>query len=249
MAGHSKWSTIKRKKAATDAKRGKAFTALLKEVQMAAKLGGGSPEGNPRLKAAIRTAKSNSVPSDNIDRAIKRGTGDLEGVDYEEITYEGYGPGGVALLIQSLTDNKNRTVAEVRHALSKYGGSLAGANAVAYQFEQKGIITIAKELVGEEELYDAVLEAGAEDITDEDDVWRITADITAYQDVTTALDALGKDYEDSLEPIPATTVAVSGKDAEKLLVLLEVLEDLDDVQNVYGNFDIDEAAFGEGADT
>lgn len=245
MSGHSKWSTIKRKKAATDAKRGKLFTRLLKEVQMAAKLGGGSVDGNPRLKSAVLTAKSNSVPGDNIERAIQRGTGELEGVDYEEITYEGYAPGGVALLIKSLTDNKNRTVAEVRHALTKHGGSLAGANAVAYMFQDKGVVTISKENITEEELYDVVLEAGAEDITDAGDSWQVIAELTAYHSVTSALSALDKDFEDEIQSIPDTTVTVSGDDVEKLMKLLDVLDDLDDVQSVSANFDIDDAELAE----
>lgn len=245
MSGHSKWSTIKRKKAATDAKRGKLFTRLLKEVQMAAKLGGGSVDGNPRLKSAVLTAKSNSVPGDNIERAIQRGTGELEGVDYEEITYEGYAPGGVALLIKSLTDNKNRTVAEVRHALTKYGGSLAGANAVAYMFQDKGVVTISKDNITEEELYDVVLEAGAEDITDAGDSWQVIAELAAYHSVTAALSGLDKEFEDEIQSIPDTTVTVSGDDVEKLMKLLDVLDDLDDVQSVSANFDIDDAELAE----
>ena len=241
MAGHSKWSTIKRKKAATDSKRGKLFTRLLKEVQMAAKLGGGSVEGNPRLKSAVQTAKSNSVPADNIDRAIKRGTGDLEGVDYEEITYEGYAPGGVALLIKALTDNKNRTVAEVRHALSKHGGSLASANAVAYMFQDKGVVTISKEQVSEEELYDIVLEAGAEDISDAGESWQVVAELATYSSVTAALEDQKKDFEDEIQSIPDTTVSVSGEDVAKLMKLLDVLDDLDDVQNVSANFDVEDS--------
>lgn len=249
MAGHSKWSTIKRKKAATDAKRGKLFTKLLKEIQVAAKLGGGSVDGNPRLKAAVATAKSNSVPNDKIDSAIKKGTGDVEGVDYEEITYEGYGPGGVAIIIKTLTDNKNRTVAEVRHALSKNGGSLAGSNAVAYLFKEKGVFTFDADQVTEEELFDASLEAGAEDITKVDDVWEVMCEPGEFGQVRDALEGLGKEFEGELRPIPETSVEVAGKDAQALLRVLDMLDDLDDVQNVTANFDIasDEMdAFSEG---
>lgn len=240
MAGHSKWSTIKRKKAATDAKRGKLFTRLLKEVQMAAKMGGGNPDGNPRLRTAIQTAKAQSVPMDNIERSIKRGTGDIEGVDYEEVTYEGYGPAGVAILIKALTDNKNRTVAEVRHCLSRQGGSLAGSNAVAYLFQDKGIFSVNKTDAKEEEVYDVVLEAGAEDIKDEGDYWEISSALNDFGAVRDALEALGKPFEGEIQSVPDTTVAVEGDDAEKVLKLMDALDDLDDVQSVTANFDIDD---------
>ncbi|MDC0358080.1 YebC/PmpR family DNA-binding transcriptional regulator [Oligoflexia bacterium] len=241
MSGHSKWSTIKRKKASVDSKRGKLFTKLLKEVQIAAKMGGGNPDGNPRLSAAIATAKSNSVPADNIDRAIKRGTGDMEGVDYEEITYEAYGPGGVAILVKVLTDNKNRSVAEVRHALTRSNGSLGGTNSVAYLFEEKGIITVAKAEVGEEELFEVALEAGAEDVTDEGDVWQVVTAPADFGAVEQAIGELDKQFEGEVQFIPNNTVAVSGKDADTLLKLLDMLDDLDDVQNVVANFEMDDS--------
>ncbi len=240
MAGHSKWSTIKRKKAANDAKRGKLFTKLLKEIQIAAKVGGPSLDGNPRLKTAVQTAKSQSVPSDNIERAIKKGSGDDEGLDYEEITYEGYGPGGVAILVKSLTENRNRTVAEVRHAFSKYNGSLGSTNSVAYQFTDKGVFTFAKDVIEEDVLFEAALEAGAEDVSDEGDVWQVVTEVSSFGEVRDALEALGKDFEGELTSIPESTVTVTGGDAETLLKLLDALDDLDDVQKVVANFDMDD---------
>ncbi len=240
MAGHSKWSKIKRKKAANDSKRGQSFTKLLKEVQVAAKMGGGNPDGNARLKIAIQTAKSSSVPNDNIDRAIKRGTGDLEGVDYEEVVYEGYGPGGVAILVQTLTDNRNRTVAEIRFAFSKYNGSLGSSNSVAYQFSEKGVFSISKEDVTEEALFELVAEAGADDIVDEDDTWGVYTEPAAFGAVRDALETLGKEYSGELAPFPDSTVNVTGKDVETLMKLLEALEDLDDVQKVISNFEFDD---------
>lgn len=240
MSGHSKWATIKRKKAAVDAKRGKIFTRLLKEIQIAAKMGGGNADANPRLKAAIQTAKSQSVPGDNIDRAIKRGTGDLEGVDYEEVVYEGYGPGGVAIMVKTLTDNRNRTVAEVRHAFTRHNGSLAGSNAVAYIFKDTGVLTIPKESVSEEQLFDSALEAGAEDIRDEDPVWEVLTRPKSFEAVRQALLKLTENIEGEIRPIPDNRVRVSGHDAESLLKLLDALDDLDDVQNVSANFDIDD---------
>jgi len=240
MSGHSKWSTIKRKKAAVDAKRGKVFTRLLKEVQVAARQGGGSPDGNPRLKVAMQTAKSNSVPQDNIERAIKRGTGDLEGVDYEEITYEAYGPGGVAILIKALTDNKNRTVAEVRHLLTKSGGSFGGSNSVAYLFQDKGIFSIKKSDIQEDELFETALEAGAEDINDEGEIWQVVSAPSDFDAVRQALEDTGKDFEGELQPVPETSVNIAGAEAEKLINLLDALDELDDVQNVIANFDMDD---------
>ena len=241
MAGHSKWSKIKRKKGANDAKRGKIFTRLLREIQIAAKHGGGSVEANPRLRSAVQTAKSQGVPNDNIDKAIKRGTGDLEGVEYEEVLYEAYAPGGVALLIKTLTDNKNRTVAEVRHTLGKYNGSLAGANAVAYMFNDRGIVTVEREAISEEQLFELVLEAGAEDIQDEEDVWEITCDPAAYDEVTTALEKAELSYEGEIRAVPDASIMVEGSDAEGLMKLIDALDDLDDVQDVTGNFDVDDS--------
>lgn len=238
MAGHSKWSKIKRKKAENDVKTGKLFTRLLKEIQVASRIGGGSPDGNPRLKTAIQTARSQSVPLDNIERAIKRGTGELEGVDYEEITYEAYGPGGIALIIKTLTDNKNRTVAELRHALSKYEGSLAGSNAVLYQFSEKGIVRVPKERVSEEQIFDIALEAGAEDVSDETDIWEITTAATDLEQVRQAVEDLGEGIEAGLEWVPENLITLESGD--KLLRLLEVLDDLDDVQNIFTNADMNE---------
>lgn len=240
MSGHSKWSTIKRKKAAIDAKRGKAFTRYLKEVQIAAKLGGSNLSANPRLRTAVTSAKSQSVPNDNIERAIKRGSGELEGVDYEEFMYEGYGAGGVAVLVQALTENKNRTVAEVRHIFAKCNGSLASSNAVAYLFEQKGVFSLVKENVTEEELYEVGLDAGMEDLKDEGEVWEIYSPASEFQQLSDALTAFGKPFEGELRMVPTTMSKVTGKDAKNVLKLLDLLDDLDDVQRVDSNFDIDE---------
>lgn len=208
---------------------------------MAAKLGGGNLDGNPRLKTAVLDAKSNSVPSDNIERAIKRGTGDIEGVDYEEVTYEGYGPGGVAILIQALTDNKNRTVAEVRHALTRGNGSLGSSNSVAYQFKERGVLTIEKSAIAEDKLFDAALDAGAEDIQDEGEVWEVVAEVQELEPIRQAVEGLGVKFESEIRSIPENFIKVAGKDAQALLKLLDALDDLDDVQRVTANFDIDES--------
>lgn len=241
MAGHNKWSKIKRKKAANDASRGKLFTKLLKEIQIAAKMGGGDPSGNPRLKTAITTAKAQSVPGDKIDNAIKKGTGDIEGVDYEEITYEGYGPGGVALIIKALTDNKNRTVAEVRFAFNKYNGSIAGSNAVAYLFNEKAVFNLPVEVIKEEELMEKVLDAGVEDITSDDEQWTLIASVNDFNSVQKSLESLKLDFESGLQYIPETMVNVNEKDSRSLLNLLEALDDLDDIQDVTGNFELHES--------
>lgn len=241
MAGHSKWSKIKRQKAVNDTKRGKLFTRFLREIQIAAKHGGGSLDGNPRLRHAVQTAKSQGVPNDNIDKAIKRGTGDLEGVEYEEVLYEGYGPAGVALLIKTLTDNRTRTVAEVRYILGKYNGSLASANAVSYMFKDRGVFTLSKEAISEEKLYETVLEAGADDIRDEEDVWEITCTPSSFDTVSEVLDSLNLEFEGEIRSIPDTTISVAGDDAEGLLKLIDALDDLDDVQDVTANFDVDES--------
>jgi len=240
MSGHSKWSTIKRKKAAVDAKRGKVFTRLLKEIQIAAKLGGSNIDGNPRLKSAVQTAKSQSVPADNIDRAINRGTGDLEGVDYEEILYEGYGPAGVAVLVKVLTDNKNRTVAEVRRGFTKFHGSLGTSNSVAYLFEEKAAFEFSKSAIKEDSLFEVALDAGAEDIKEEDGFWNVMAPADSFGTIRDALEKAGVEAEGAIRMIPLTTVNVSGSDAEELLKLLDYLDDLDDVQSVESNFDMDE---------
>lgn len=241
MAGHSKWANIKRKKAANDAKRGQLFTKLLREIQIAAKHGGGNVDHNIRLKTAVATAKSQSVPNDNIDKAIKRGTGDMEGVDYEEVVYEGYGPGGVALLIKTLTDNKNRTVAEIRHALTRCNGSLASTNSVAYQFNDRGVISVKKEDGEEESLFELAIDAGAEDVVDEEDVWEVLTDPKELHAVGAALEEAGIKSECELRSVPDSTIEVAGKDAQTLIKLLEMLEDLDDVQNVTANFEMDDS--------
>jgi YebC/PmpR family DNA-binding regulatory protein len=242
MAGHSKWKQIKHYKAAADAKRGAQFTKLIREITMAAKMGGGDPAGNPRLRTAIDTAKAASMPKDNIERAIKKGTGDLEGVNYVEVTYEGYGPGGVAILIHALTDNPNRTVADVRHRLSRAGGNLGSTNSVAWMFERKGQIYIdaAEGSVDTDRLLEAALEAGAEDFRTEGDQHIITTEPTTLHAVKTALEAMKIPIAESeIGSIPKNNVRVEGKAAEALLKLLEELEELDDVQKVAANFDMD----------
>jgi YebC/PmpR family DNA-binding regulatory protein len=242
VSGHSKWSTIKRKKGAIDAKRGKIFTRLIKEITVAARMGGGDPDGNPRLRSAIATAKAENMPKDNIDRAIKKGTGELEGAVYEEITYEGYGPGGVAVLVECLTDNKNRTVADIRHYFSKSGGNLGEFGCVAWMFEKKGQIVVDKATISEEKLMDLALEAGAEDVVEEDEEFQV---LTAPEEFDTIRETLVNDEvaisEASVAMLPKNTVEITDeKTARQILKLLENLEDHDDVQNVYANFDIDE---------
>ena len=243
MAGHSKWKQIKHYKAATDAKRGAHFTKLIREITMAAKMGGGDPAGNPRLRTAIDTAKAASMPKENIERAIKKGTGELEGVNYTEVTYEGYGPGGVAILIHALTDNPTRTVADVRHRLSRGGGNLGATNSVAYMFERKGQIYIeATSKLDPDMLLEAALDAGAEDFSTEGEQHVVTTDPTSLHAVKTALEVKGIAVgEAEITSIPKTTVRVEGKAAESLLKLLEELENLDDVQKVAANFDMDMA--------
>lgn len=240
MSGHSKWATIKRKKAATDAKRGKIFTRLLREIQIAAKIGGGSIDGNPRLKSAVSAAKAGSVPADNIDRAIKRGSGGIEGADYEEILYEGYGPGGVALLIRALTENKVRTVADVRHALTKFGGSLGGSNSVAFLFLEKGVFVIPKSVASEEQIFETALDAGVQDISDQGDVWEVLCEVSAFGDVRKSLETLVPDLEGAIRHVPTTSVKVTGGDALNLIKLLDQLDESDDVQSVTANFEMDD---------
>ena len=248
MAGHSKWAQIKRKKAANDAKRGQMFTKLIREITVAAREGGGDPEFNPRLRLAVETAKAANMPADNIERAIKRGTGELEGVNYEAVTYEGYGPGGVALYIETLTDNANRTVAEVRHILSKHGGSLGQSGSVAWQFDRKGQIYIDATRYDEEATMMAALDAGAEDLQREDDTYIVTTDVASFHAVQQALREKGIEFEQAeLAMVPKTSVRVTGADAQRLLKLLDALEDADDVQKVHSNADIDEAALAEAA--
>jgi YebC/PmpR family DNA-binding regulatory protein len=240
MSGHSKWSTIKRKKAKVDAQRGKIFTKLIKEITVAAREGGGDPEANPRLRTAIDAAKAANMPMANIERAIKRGTGELPGVSYEEAIYEAYGPGGVALLIEVLTDNKKRTVAEVRHLVTKHHGSMGEAGSVSWQFERKGLIQVPVEGTDEEEVLMIAIDAGAEDLRRDNDYYEITTAPDQLEQVRQALQENGVPLESAtLTMYPTTTIKVEGKEAEQLLRLLDALEEHDDVQNVYSNFDID----------
>ena len=240
MAGHSKWSQIKRKKAVLDAKRGAKFTKLIREITVAARAGGGDPDGNPRLRLAIDTAKAQNMPFDNIDRAVKKGTGELEGVNYEEAMYEGYGPGGAAIMVEVTTDNLNRTVAEVRHIFSKHGGNLGAPGSVAWMFDRKGQIILDAGKYGEDQAMEAALEAGAEDMETDGDQYIVSTDPTTLPEVQGALTKAGLVPEDaSVQMIPKNTVEVSGNDAEKLLKLMAGLEDQDDVSNVFSNFDID----------
>jgi YebC/PmpR family DNA-binding regulatory protein len=249
MSGHSKWSTIKRKKGAADAKRGKLFSKLNKEIQVSAREGGGDPNMNIRLKNAIEKAKQANMPADNIERAIKRGTGeDADAAAFENILYEGYGPGSVALLVDALTDNKNRTAADIRHIFTKSGGKLGGSGSVAFQFERKGFIQIPKNDISEEQIFEAAIEAGADNVEDGGEVWDVYTDYTDFDSVRTALQDAGLKVENSeLIMLPERTVKVTGKDAQSVLKMMEMLEDNDDVQNVWSNFDIDESemeAFG-----
>ena len=243
MSGHSKWSTIKRKKGAADAKSGKIFTKLIKEVTLAARLGGGDPEGNARLRTAILAAKAENMPKDNIERAIKKGSGELGGAaQFEEITYEGYGPGGVAVFVEVMTDNKNRTVAEIRHIFSKHGGNLAENGAVSWIFAKKGSILVEKKAVEEDELMEIALDAGAEDIQEEENEFEVITSQAAFEGVKSALDSAGiKSIEAKVGMIPSSTVKLDGDKAVSMLKLMEKMEDNDDVQNVYANFDIPDA--------
>ncbi|MCE2455205.1 MAG: YebC/PmpR family DNA-binding transcriptional regulator [Gemmatimonadetes bacterium] len=241
MAGHNKWSKIKRKKAVNDARRGAQFTKFIREITVAARDGGGNPEFNSRLRLAVDTAKTASMPAENIERAIKKGTGELEGVSYEEVTYEGYGPGGVAIFVECLTDNTNRAVAAVRHALAKHDGSLGTGGSVAWQFERRGQVIVDAGAVSEDELFEAALEAGAEDIASEGDEFVVTTEVSDFQEVQDGLRDAGIPVASAtLTMIPRNEQAVSGRDAERLVSLLEALEDLDDVQSVHTNADIDE---------
>jgi YebC/PmpR family DNA-binding regulatory protein len=239
MSGHSKWSSIKHKKAAKDAKRGKLFTKLIKEISVAAKMGGGDINANPRLRTAVLTAKSSSMPNDNIDRAIKKGTGELEGTTYEEVQYEGYGPGGTAILVQVLTDNKNRTVQEIRHTFTRYGGNLGENGCVAWMFDKKGFLTVEKSQVDEDRLFGLALDAGAEDVREEDDLFEI---ITRPEDFEKVRETLEREKivpaTAQVTMLPKSTVTVDEKHAEQILKLTEELEDNDDVQTVAANFNI-----------
>jgi YebC/PmpR family DNA-binding regulatory protein len=241
MSGHSKWHTIKHKKGALDAKRGKLFTRLIKEMTVAARNGGGDVNMNPRLRTVVADAKAANMPAENIKRAIQRGTGELPGVTYEEINYEGYGPGGAAIIIETMTDNKNRTVGEIRHLLAKYNGNLGSENSVAWMFSKKGYMVIEKAGVDEEKLMEAVLEAGADDFRDDGDSYEVTSEPAAFEAVKEAVKAL------NIEPVtakvamlPQNYIKLEGKEASQMLKLMEAVEDHDDVQNVWSNFDIEE---------
>ncbi len=241
MSGHSKWSSIKHKKAATDAKRGKIFTKLIKEITVAARMGGGDLEANPRLRAAVAAGKSENMPKDNIERAIKKGTGDLEGVNYEESIYEGYGPGGAAVLVESLTDNKNRTVADVRSIFGKNGGSLGENGCVAWMFDKKGYVAVESAAVDEEVLMEVALEAGAEDIREDDSNFEVITDLSDFEAVKQAIEQASIPYITAeITMLPQTTANLVGKEAEQMVRLMEMLEDCDDVQKVYTNADIPE---------
>ena len=239
MSGHSKWHSIKHKKMATDAKRGKMFTKFIREIMMASKTGGGNPDTNPRLRMVIDKAKSFNMPNDNIQRAIKKGSGEDGGVTFEQVTYEGYGPGGVALFVEVLTDNKNRSASEIRSIFSKHNGNLGGAGSVAWIFERKGVINVGKDKIGEDELMEIVLDAGAEDMTVEGDVYEIIVMPEKFEEVKNALTSKKIEISDAnVSFVPKNTVKVEGKAAEQVLKLLETLEDHDDVQAAYANFDI-----------
>ena len=247
MSGHSKWSTIRHKKAAADAKRGKAFTKLIKEITVAARMGGGDPEANPRLRAAIIAAKTENMPKDNIDRAIKKGTGELEGVSYEEFNYEGYGPGGVAILVEIMTDNRIRAASEVRLIFFNNGGNLGEAGCVAWMFSKKGTIVFNKAGVNEDELMEIALETGAEDVEDQDDQFQVTTEWESFETVKAAFDEKGLAYEMAeVTLVPQTTVPIEdAKTAQQLLKLMNALDDCDDVQNAYANFDIPDELLSE----
>ncbi len=241
MSGHSKWHSIKHKKSKEDAKRGKLFTKLMREIMVAARLGGGDPDANPRLRQAIANARAANMPKDNIITAIKKGTGELEGISYEEATYEGYGPGGVAVLVETMTDNRNRTTAEIRKIFSRAGGNLGEAGCVSWMFQRKGLIVFDKSKVSEDEVMEVALEAGADDVRDSESVWEVVCEPDQFDKVKQAFDEKGLEYTlAQIAMIPQTTIRLSGKEAEQMIRLMEALEEHDDVQNVYSNFDIAE---------
>ncbi len=241
MSGHSKWSTIKHKKGAADAKRGKIFTKLIKEITVAARAGGGDPDANPRLRTAMIAAKAENMPKDNIERAIKKGTGELEGVNYEENSYEGYGPGGAAILVESLSDNKNRAVAEIRHIFNKYGGNMGENGCVAWMFDKKGYFNIEKSAVEEDRLMEIALDAGAEDVRDEDDSFEVITAPEDFEPVKEALESAEIPFADAeVTMLPQNMSPLEGKDAERMMKLMEAMDDCDDVQKVYTNADIPE---------
>jgi YebC/PmpR family DNA-binding regulatory protein len=241
MSGHSKWHTIKHKKGAADAKRGRVFTRIIKELTVAARAGGGDPDTNPRLRTIVAEAKQANMPAENIKRAIRRGTGEEPGVQYEEITYEGYGPGGVALIIEAMTDNKNRTVGEIRHLLTKYGGDLGQSNSVSWMFEKKGFIVIEKVKASEDTLMGAALDAGADDLRDDGDTWEVISAPEAFPAVKEAVEKLGiETMSAQVAMLPKNYVSLEGKAAQSMLKLLDLIEDHDDVQHVWSNMDVDE---------
>ena len=241
MSGHSKWHTIKHKKGAADAKRGKIFTRIIKELTVAARHGGGDPDKNPRLRTIIADAKSVNMPADNIKRAIRRGTGEEEGVQYDEVTYEGYGPGGAAVIIETLTDNRNRTVGEIRHTFGKHGGNLGEANSVGWMFDKKGMIVVDKAKADEETLMALALEAGADDMSDEDASWEILTPVEVFQKVVDAVKAAGIEPDSAqIAMVPQNYVKLEGKVAQQMLKLMDALEDNDDTKSVWSNFDIEE---------
>lgn len=243
MSGHSKWSTIKRKKGALDAKRGKIFSKLAKEISVAARMGGGDPDMNPRLRTVLLAAKGENMPKDNIARAIAKGTGEIEGVTYESQRYEGYGPAGAGLIIDTLTDNKNRTVANIRHLLSKYGGSMAETNAVSWNFEQKGLIVVEKEGLDDDTIFEKATEAGAEDVDMEGETYDITTDSTELHNVATALEGMSiSPKEAKLTMVPKTTVELEIKQLKTMLTLMEMLDDDEDVQEVFNNVELTDEA-------
>ena len=242
MSGHSKWASIKHKKAALDAKRGKVFTRLIREIQIAAREGGGDPEGNPRLRTAISSAKSQSMPQNNIQRAVLRGSGQLEGETFEEVSFEGYGPAGVAVLVDVVTDNKNRTVSEIRHHFAKHGGNLGGNGCVSWMFDKRSLIVVPRSATTEEDLMELALGAGAEDLKEEGDNWEIVSPPEAHHDVLQGIEEAGLPTESAeVTRIPQNSVKVEGRQAAAVLRMIEALEDQDDTQNVYANFDIDDA--------
>jgi len=246
MSGHSKWSSIKHKKGAADAKRGKVFTKLIKELSVAARLGGKDADSNPRLRTAIAAAKAENMPKENIERAIKKGTGEIEGVTYEEFTYEGYGPGGVAVLVDVLTDNKNRAVADIRHIFERHGGNLGESGCVSWMFSQKGLIVFPKGQTDEEKLFELALDAGAEDINESDDEYEVTTDPPSFEQIKVTLENADlKPTYAEITMIPSTTVNLEAKQAQQMLSLMELLEDNDDVNHVYANFDISDKVMEE----
>jgi YebC/PmpR family DNA-binding regulatory protein len=244
MSGHSKWATIKRKKAATDQKRGNLFTKLVKEITISARMGGGDPMGNPRLRLAIDTARANSMPMENIQRAIKKGTGELEGASYEEITYEGYGPGGIALIIETATDNRNRTVADIRHVMSRNGGSLGESGSVGWMFQRKGSVDVPKSAATEDQLMELLLDAGLEELeSDDEQFYTVLTDVKDLEAAKKALEDAGIAFENAkMDLVPGNYVELDGEDAQKAMRLIDALESNDDTQAVYSNMEISESA-------